>query len=248
MILTGDGRRVLAEDYGVDSYDSVVAAHNELHVRIKTKFGETFPDLVAAHAVLCQRFEEKFQLGTETVMTTEKQRSPNEIELKFLVDISNVPLDTILEGVEKKDIRQGYLAIGVDGSETRVRDTNSNKFELTVKSPGMIERREQTSQITQEMFESLYAQTEGRRVEKTRYLIPDRTNLIELDIYKGHLDGLVTAEIEFDGRPAEAMVKVATYEPPEWLGKNVSEDPRYKNHNLSMQRPHELTPFWEKRF
>ena len=37
------------------------------------------------------------------------------------------------------------------------------------------------------MFEVLWAQTSGMRVEKTRYKIPYGKYIIELDIYEGHL-------------------------------------------------------------
>jgi CYTH domain-containing protein len=54
--------------------------------------------------------------------------------------------------------------------------------------------------------------------------------------------------VEFDGRPAEAMVRATTFEPPEWFGRNVSEDSRYKNHSLAQHMPHDPIPLGAKEF
>jgi CYTH domain-containing protein len=106
----------------------------------------------------------------------------------------------------------------------------------------MIARNEQTIKLSEEMFEGLWLQTAERRVVKTRYYIPMGDVEIELDVYEGHLQGLVTAEVEFDGRPTEAMIRATTFEPPAWFGADVSEDDRYKNHSLAEQSPHEPIP------
>lgn len=55
--ITGQGLRVMHEDYGVTSYDDLVRAHDLLHARISQKFSGQFPQLVAAHAELCSQFE-----------------------------------------------------------------------------------------------------------------------------------------------------------------------------------------------
>jgi adenylate cyclase len=66
-------------------------------------------------------------------------------------------------------------------------------------------------------------------VEKRRYLVPAGDRLsIELDVYTGELDGLVTAEIEFDSEgQAEA------FEPPPWIGSDVTGDAGYSNQSLA---------------
>lgn len=235
--ITGDGVRVLREDYEVNSSEMLDQSHDALHGRIANKFGSQFPEVVAAHAVLCQVFEAKFQQANCEAEAVEKPRNPTEIELKYLVDIDKLRASIDLEAYPKKHLRQGYIAIGTDGSETRVRCFDNERFELTTKSPGMIARDEQTVKLSKEMFEALWHQTAGRLVTKTRYYIPLDKNTVELDVYEGHLEGLVTAEVEFDGRPTEAMVRATTFEPPEWFGKNISEDSRYKNHNLAQHMP-----------
>lgn len=245
---TGDGVRVLREDYGVEDQETLVKSHDALHARIAEKFGKDFPDLVAVHAVLCEIFEDKYLKNVGDRKTEEKPRNPNEIELKFLIDLDELPKEIDLNSVGSSHLRQGYLAIGADGSETRVRSFDDERFELTIKSPGMVERNEQTSKITKEMFEGLWAQTDGRRVTKTRYYIPHDVLTIELDIYEGHLEGLVTAEVEFDGRPTEAMVRATTFEPPKWFGENISKDSRYKNHSLAEHLPQAPITMGAKRY
>jgi CYTH domain-containing protein/5'-deoxynucleotidase YfbR-like HD superfamily hydrolase len=246
--ITGDGVRVMREDYGVTDQEELKSSHAALHARVAEKFGDDFPDLVAAHAILCKLFEDKYLETVADMKTEERPRNPTEIELKYLVDLDKLP-DTIdLNEVKKEHIHQGYIAIGADGSETRVRSYNHERFELTIKSPGMIARDEQTIKLTKEMFDSLWLQTSGRQIVKTRHYIAIDGMTVELDIYEGRLQGLVTAEVEFDGRPTEAMVRATTFEPPEWFGENISEDERFKNHSLAERLPHDPIPLGSKPF
>jgi len=246
--ITGDGIRVLKDDYGVASYDELVNSHDALHARISEKFGSDFPDLVAAHAVMCEIIEQKYLDTVETANNQERFREPTEIERKYLVNLADLPSDIDLSTMKSSHLQQGYIAVGTDGSETRVRSFDGNRFELTTKSPGMIARDEQTIKLTEEMFTGLWEQTAGSRVEKTRYYIPLDQLTIELDVYEGHLSGLVTAEVEFEGRRTEAMVRANTFEPPEWFGEDVSLNSRYKNHSLAQQLPVDPTPLGSKQY
>jgi adenylate cyclase len=64
----------------------------------------------------------------------------------------------------------------------------------------------------------------------TRYLLPAGGGLtIELDVYRGDLAGLVTAEIEF-----ESLQASRAFEAPAWLAEEVTDDPRYKNQSLAV--------------
>lgn len=150
---------------------------------------------------------------------------PQEIERKFLVDIK------LLEGnpddYEHVTIRQGYLVIGEDGSEARVRD-KAGKYSLTVKTRGDLVRGEWETELTEDQFETLWPATEGKRVEKTRFKIPYGEHVIELDIYEGDLEGLVSAEIEF-----EDVHAAEEFEPPVWLRKDVTQESGFKNQNLA---------------
>jgi adenylate cyclase len=147
-----------------------------------------------------------------------------EIERKFLVD--RAP-----DGLGDGDrIEQGYLAIGDDGVEVRVR-RRGDDMTLTIKSgPGMM-RTEEELAIDARRFASLWPLTEGRRVNKTRHLVPlDGGLTAELDVYSGDHAGLLTAEIEFPSLEASEA-----FEPPAWLGRDVTGDGDYANQALAMR-------------
>ena len=102
---------------------------------------------------------------------------------------------------------------------------------LTVKSgPGHV-RVEEEFAIDERRFEALWALTEGRRVAKTRYVVPLEDGLeAEVDVYGEALEGLVVAEIEF---PSEADSE--TFSAPDWLGRDVTEDTAYATQALATQ-------------
>jgi adenylate cyclase len=148
-----------------------------------------------------------------------------EIERKFLVE--RPPDD--LDAHPSRDIAQGYLAI-TDDVEVRVRRYGEQSF-LTVKSSGNESRVEEEIEIDVRRFDALWPLTEDRRIEKRRYRIPTSDGLtIELDVYHGRLTGLISAEVEF-GSSADAD----RFTPPRWLGREVTDDPRYKNKRLATE-------------
>jgi adenylate cyclase len=149
-----------------------------------------------------------------------------EIERKFRV--AELPPD--LAQYPGRRIEQGYLAIGPDGVEVRVR-RRAGQTTLTVKSgPGQV-RTEEELAIDARRFDALWQLTEGRRVSKTRHEIPLAGEAVaELDVYDGDLDGLLTVEIEFGSLEAsEAFV------PPPWIGRELTGDKRYANQSLALE-------------
>ena len=148
-----------------------------------------------------------------------------EIERKFLVDAPPEGLDRHPASA----IDQGYLAIEPGGVEVRVR-RRDGKAVLTVKAGTGRTRAEEEIAIDADAFERLWPLTEGRRVAKVRHLVPASGGLtIELDVYGGELAGLVVAEVEF---PDEAAAD--GFAPPPWIGAEVTDDERYKNHRLAV--------------
>jgi adenylate cyclase len=146
-----------------------------------------------------------------------------EIERKFLVD--KMPVDFALgRGVE---ISQGYLAIG-DDAEVRLRRKGARCF-LTVKEGSGLARSEYEIGLVLEQFECLWPATAGRRVSKTRYEVPVGAWTAELDMYSGELAGLMTVEVEFP-----SVAEASIFEPPEWFGRELTEDPRYANRRLAV--------------
>ncbi|QOC22620.1 CYTH domain-containing protein [Wenzhouxiangella sp. AB-CW3] len=62
-------------------------------------------------------------------------------------------------------------------------------------------------------------------IDKTRYRIEHGNHVWEVDEFNGDNHGLVVAEIELEAEDE-------AFERPEWLGEEVSDDPRYFNSNL----------------
>lgn len=78
-------------------------------------------------------------------------------------------------------------------------------------------------------FEALWPLTAGRRVHKIRHYVPlPEGRRAEVDVYAGSLDGLCTAEIEFESRE-----EADRFVPPPWLGDELTGDERYANQSLA---------------
>jgi adenylate cyclase len=132
-------------------------------------------------------------------------------------------------------IEQGYVTTHADDVEVRVRLRGSTPL-LTVKH-GSGERRIETElELSQDQFRELFPLTEGRRIVKSRYRIPLDGLVAEIDVFEGDHKGLVLGEIEF-GSEAES----AAFDPPDWLGDEVTGEERFANANLAMHGPPELS-------
>ena len=149
-----------------------------------------------------------------------------EVERKFL--ISERPPD--LGEHPSRRIDQGYVAVGEDGVEVRVRRIGSETV-LTVKSaPGLV-RVEEEFAIEEPRFDSLWRLTDGRRLVKTRYLVPLADGLTaEVDEYAEALSGLMTAEVEFPSVEASEAFRA-----PGWMGEEVTGDERYAARSLATE-------------
>lgn len=143
-----------------------------------------------------------------------------EIERKFLV--SGNAWRALATGVP---YRQGYLA--TDRERTvRIRTVGDRGF-ITVKGPTTgISRTEYEYEIP---FEDCSAMLDTLAlhplIEKTRYKIPFGGFIWEVDEFFGDNSGLILAEIEL---PAEDT----PFDKPDWIGEEVSGDPRYFNSSL----------------
>ena len=146
-----------------------------------------------------------------------------EVERKFLVAES-----PDLDGTESDEIEQGYLALGSDG-EVRLRRKGDHRL-LTAKRGSGLSRDEAEVELEPDAFESLWTLTEGRRLHKRRHVIPHGELKIEVDVYAGDLDGLVVAEVEFASED-----EARRFEPPGWVGQEVTGDERYLNETLATQ-------------
>lgn len=144
-----------------------------------------------------------------------------EIERKFLVKyLPNLSTYT------SKHITQAYISTM---PVIRIRQADTKYF-LTIKSKGSISREEYEMAITEKEFQSLWQKIDGSPIEKIRYLIPLTDHLTaELDVFSGHLQGLITVEVEFSSLE-EANAFIA----PDWFGDDISLDHRYKNNQLAL--------------
>jgi CYTH domain-containing protein len=145
-----------------------------------------------------------------------------EIERKFI--LAEAP--GWLGDCPSQRIEQGYVALEVD-VEVRLRRLG-DEFRLTVKSGHGLSRGETEIELDGEQFEALWPTTEGRRIFKRRYRRPVAEGTFEIDVFEGDLAGLVVAEMEFDSEGSSEA-----FEPPTWLGQEVTGDDRYANQTLA---------------
>ena len=153
-------------------------------------------------------------------MSGSSQSGPVEIERKFLVRS-----DDWREGAQGETICQGYLNSAKERT-VRVRISGDKAF-LTIKGPAI--------NLTRSEFEYAIPVTHANQMldelcerpllKKTRYKILHDGKTWEVDEFHGDNDGLVVAEIELDSEDE-------TINHPEWLGAEVTEDPKYFNSSL----------------
>jgi CYTH domain-containing protein len=146
-----------------------------------------------------------------------------EIERKFLVR----KLPEELTTYPSTEISQGYLVSTDDGLQVRLRKKR-DQYTLTYKRGLGNVREEREVALTEEQFSTLWPATEGKRLTKTRYDIPLGDRIVEIDLYGGRHEGLVVAEVEFDDEES-----ATGFQPPDWLGDDVTGDPRYSNQLLA---------------
>lgn len=170
-----------------------------------------------------------------------------EIERKYAVKY--IPKDFKIESavyIKQAFIYRDKLTL------IRVRDikekypTNTQKYIYTVKAKGDIEytndynvgkKYEIENDIQKEEFDKLIKKPISNIIEKTRITAPIENNLkVEIDIYYNYLEGLLTAEIEFQNEE-----QANNFQKPDWLGEELG----YKK--LSNRKLAEMTKDeWQK--
>lgn len=169
-----------------------------------------------------------------------------EIEKKYLLkqdgETFATPVQQAVLGLFNWDepdteIRQGYVDIeyakeyakenlGIDilfpASEARLRDQDG-RLTFTFKSEGTLKRHKVEIPIEQKVFDELWPRTEGARIHKVRYITKWHKHIIKSNVYQDR--DLVVAEVEFMSE--EEAEKFST------LGRDVTEDVRYKNRSLA---------------
>ena len=143
-----------------------------------------------------------------------------EIERKFLV-----LGDLWRETAEGTRYRQGFLSTEPERT-VRVRVAGP-RGSSTVKGKNVGARRaefeyEIPMADAEQMLDTLCKRP---LIEKVRYTLAIGPHTWEIDVFEGDNAGLVVAEIELS-REDEA------FEKPDWVGNEVTDDPRYFNSNL----------------
>jgi len=143
-----------------------------------------------------------------------------EIERKFL--IKDDAWRALAEGTQ---YRQGYLNSTKERT-VRVRTINDKGF-LTIKgiTTGATRAEYEYEIPHAETVAMLDELCEKPLIEKNRYKIAFEGLIWEIDEFFGENQGLIVAEVELESEDQ-------AFEKPEWIGEEVTGDPKYFNSNL----------------
>lgn len=148
--------------------------------------------------------------------------SNKEIERKFLVRKDFWYAIRKPAGVA---VRQGYLVSDPEKT-VRVRIMGEQGY-LTIKGPAVNSVRDEFEYpIPKADAEALLEKFTNRRIDKVRYRIELSGHTWEVDEFFGANEGLVVGEIELD-HPEQS------FEKPDWIGEEVTDDHRYSNSSLA---------------
>ena len=149
-----------------------------------------------------------------------------EIERKFLV-----AGDFKSSAIKSLRITQGYLS-SVPERTVRIRIMGERAC-ITVKgksSDSGASRFEWEKEIAAEDALELLRLCEPGCIDKTRYIVEAGKHIYEVDEFHGDNEGLTVAEIELSSEHQ-------TFVKPEWLGEEVTGDPKYYN-SMLMKNPY----------
>ena len=147
-----------------------------------------------------------------------------EIERKYLVTS-----DCYKEmAVARYHIIQGYISREKTGT-VRVRITDDKAY-LTIKgkpAAGHLARYEWEKEIDVYDAEELMKLCQGTIIDKTRWIVPAAEEGLKWEVDEFHRkhEGLVVAEIELEREDQ-------SFEKPDFIGDEVTHDPRYYNANM----------------
>ncbi len=141
-----------------------------------------------------------------------------EIERKFMVK------EGPWRNAKGTRYRQGYLNSAKERS-VRVR-TMEDKAYLTIKGIAIgASRMEFEYEIPLQDANELLEICEKPLIEKTRYRVQEGGFVWEVDEFFRENQGLIVAEVELESEDQE-------FPKPDWVGEEVTGDPRYFNSNL----------------
>lgn len=161
------------------------------------------------------------------------EKLQDEIERKFLIKDINLLKEILNKSSEIQEIEQFYLS----GKPTTVRyRIVNNEYAIECykgkKSEDGLSNPEKEYNCSMEKAKELREFSMGT-LFKTRYKIVSDGKVFEFDIYKGNLNGLIVAEVEFKTKKEALNFKL-----PDWfkvvVEREVTEDNNYSNFNLAV--------------
>ena len=150
---------------------------------------------------------------------------PMEIERKFLV--ANDGWKKYV--VRHSNIRDGLIANN-DGHKARVR-ISDDKATITLKSRriGLVRSEFEYAIPYADAEEMLRTMCDGNVLNKVRHFVTHKNDTWEVDVYDDILTGIVLAEIELTQPDQDLQI-------PDWVGAEVTGDPRYRKVNMRAKR------------
>jgi adenylate cyclase len=146
---------------------------------------------------------------------------PLEIERKFL--LANDGWKSQI--ARRIQIRDGLIE-GSNGNKARVRIADGDAtIALKSRRRGPIRTEFEYAIPYSDALEILQTMCDGRLLDKVRHVIPYAGSLWHVDVYEGILNGVVLAEVELQHADQELNL-------PPWIGKEVTNDPRYRKLNM----------------
>src|SRR5699024_1204965 len=161
--------------------------------------------------------------GGQLPVLKTKRMAHQKIERKFLVTDKRYAT----AAQKSYHIMQGYLNSAPERS-VRVRIKGDKGF-LTIKgksSKSGASRFEWEKEIPKEEARALLELCEPGVIEKERFIIPFEGHVFEVDEFAGQNKGLTLAEVELTSEKEP-------FKKPNWLGREVTGDPKYYNARLS---------------
>jgi adenylate cyclase len=157
------------------------------------------------------------------VIARDNARMAREIERKFRVKRDRLPEQALRQG---KRLWQGYLSYE---PSVRVRLSEGSSKQsgawITIKGAGTLSRDEFEYEIPIEDARALLTLAKSS-LKKVRYVIREGSHDWEVDEFEGPHSGLWLAEVELDSEDE-------AFERPDWVGDEVTNDPRYANSALA---------------
>lgn len=170
---------------------------------------------------MAKEIEHKF-LVKKKLLPNFKKLKPGHVKVPVIIPFAGRNLNSfrLLMYMGKRNIVQGYLS---RSPVVRIRIFNKTEAFMTVKGKGCRVRDEFEFPIPYKSAVKMLKLCGERKIKKVRhYLGP-----WEIDFFKGKHKGLILAEIELPNKTAK-LPRL-----PDWIGKEVTYDPKYSNASLS---------------